>query len=277
MGQTLKFMKKIILIFTLLISIFSAYDLSAQHTVGVSMGASQGSFRPYPSQETKSVSGLLVGGVSWRYYSAQKYVGAVGIDIEYMERGYSYAPNASVAEDKNALDYYTRYFNSIMIPIVWQPHIYAIHNKFRIFLDAAATFSYNMSSTYVNDYARAQGATDWQGDYEYKTARDNRVGYGLMGGFGINYIFGRFELMARARYYYGYADIVKNRNKYYTNNNDGSENPFSITPTRSPVDNISVAFGLNYRLGRADGFESWGQKRYEKVKIGTNFNYEGKR
>ncbi len=270
-------MKYIAIFFALIVALVVPIRSFAQHTIGVSMGASQGTFRPYPSQQTKSVMGLLNGGVSWRYYSSQRYVGAVGVDVEYMERGYSYAPNASVSADGEDLNYYTRYFNSIMVPIVWQPHIYMINNKVRLFLDAGATFSYNMSSTYINEYARAYGASDWEGDYEYKTARDNRFGYGLVGGFGINYLIGRFEAMARVRYYYGYGDILRNRNKYYDNSTDGSENPFYLTPTRSPVDNISINVGFNYRLGRGDGFSSWSVKRAEKVDIGTDFNYVGKR
>ena len=38
-----------------------------------------------------------------------------------------------------------------------QPHIYVARNRLRIFLEASAFFSYNISSTYVNEVARDAG------------------------------------------------------------------------------------------------------------------------
>ncbi len=269
-------MRYIAIIIAFVATLLPMHHTQAQHTVGVMAGAGVGSFRPYPDQVTQSVAGLLNGGVSWRYYTDQRYVGAIGVDVEFMERAYSYAPYASYTAEGEDHSYYTRYWNSIMVPFMWQPHVYMFNNHVRVFLELAVTFSYNMSSTYVNEAARDfLYLDDWEGDYEYKTARDNRFCYGLMGGGGICYIHGRIEVLARMRYYFGYSDILKNRNKYYGNSNDGSENPFYYTPTRSPVDNIMVSFGVSYRLGKSDGYDSWKVKREEKVKIGTDFNYTG--
>ncbi len=271
-------MKRILIIIAFIVALLPLQHSVAQHTIGVFAGAGTGSFRPYPDQVTRTVTGLMSGGASWRYYTDQRFVGAIGVDVEYMERAYSYAPYASYTLEGEEHDYYTRYWNSIMVPFVWQPHVYLFNNHVRVFLDAAVTFSYNMSSTYVNEVYRELGWEEWQGKYEYKTARDNRFCYGLMGGAGINYIHKRFEFMARARYYFGYSDILKNRNKYYGNSNDGAENPFYYTPTRSPVDNMMINFGVSYRLGRYDdGFDSWKVVPDEKVKIGTEFNYTGER
>ncbi len=268
------FMRYIAIITTLIILFTPLQRLSAQHTLGVSAGGTASFFRPYPTQETRTVTGLYTGGVSWRYYTAERYVGAIGVDVEFLQRAYSFAPFASATEEGEDYKYYTRYYNSIMVPFIWQPYVYMFHNRVRVFLDAAVTFCYNFSGTYVNDAYKDYGYDPWQGDYEFKAARDNRWGYGLMGGMGINYIFGRFELMARARYYFGYSDILKNRNKYYTNNIDGAENPFYYTPTRSPVDNISVSFGLNYRLGKGEGFAAQKVKPPKKLEMGREFNYQ---
>lgn len=117
-------------------------------------------------------------------------------------------------------------------------HFYMLRNHVRIYLEAAATFSYNISSTYENEQARANGSAGWKGDYPFKLARDNRWGYGLAGGGGIAFLIRRFELNFRVRYSFGYSDIVRNRNKYYDNNSDGAENPFWATPLRSPLDNL---------------------------------------
>ncbi len=80
--------------------------------------------------------------------------------------------------------------------------------------EAAATFSYQLSSDYEDESAKASGMADWKGDYNYKTARDSRWGYGLAGGGGIAFLIRRFEINVRARYYFGLSDIVRNRNKY---------------------------------------------------------------
>ncbi len=269
-------MKKIVFI-CLVLLITSLSRLSAQHTFGVTGGVGTGSFRPYPTQETKSVGGLYSGGVSWRYYTAQKYMGCFGIDLEYFQRGFSFAPYTSSTNDEEEVDppYYTRRINSLMLPILFQPHIYVANNRARIFMEAAVTFSYDLSSSYTNELAKEYGKEDWQGDYIYKTARDNRLAYGLSGGAGFAILVDQFEFILRARYFFGYSDVVRNRNKYYSNNLDGPENPFSFSPIRSPLDNINISLGVSYRLSK-DGFDSWGVKRVKREKIGDGFNFDGK-
>ena len=204
-------------------------------------GSSGGRFEP--SQETKTIWGSYSGGVSWRYYGEQKFVGGFGIDLEFMQQGYSFVQNAALVEDKKDYLYYTRNLNSIVMPIVWQPHVYLFKKKLRVYIEAAATFSYNMSSTFENQKENISG------DYPFKLVRDNR-----------------------ARYYFGYGDIMKNRNKYSDNATDGAENPFSATPLRSPLDNINISIGVSYRFNKK-GFNSWFIKpeKFEKNKTGFNF------
>lgn len=59
--------------------------------------------------------------------------------------------------------YYTRHINSVMLPIVWQPHIYMLRHRVRVYLEAAATFSYQLSSDYEDESAKASGMADWKG------------------------------------------------------------------------------------------------------------------
>ena len=86
--------------------------------------------------------------------------------------------------------------------------------------------------------------------------KDLKSASGLAGGGGIAFLIRRFELNFRVRYSFGYSDIVRNRNKYYDNNSDGAENPFWATPLRSPLDNLMISVGLNYRFNK-QGFEAW--------------------
>ncbi len=232
-------MKKICL---LLLAATAVLPASAQHVLGVKGGYGSSTARFYPKQETKSIWGGITGGLTWRYYTAQRYVGSVGAELEFMQRGYSYMPN-SQEPDK----YYTRRINSIVMPVVWSPHFYLADFRVRVSIDLAVTFSYNISSTYTNDLTSASGT------YPFKLSRDNRWNYGLAGGGSVAYLSGRFEFNVSARYYFGYGDILRNRNKYYDNaSDDPSVNPFALTPLRSPLDNIYLTFGVGYRLGKGE-------------------------
>ncbi len=229
---------------------------SAQHTLGFTVGYGMANGRFQPKQEMKAQWGMYGGGLSWRYYGKQRFVGGFGVDLEFLQQGFAYAMNASQVEDPSEYIYYKRRINSVVLPVVWQPHAYLFRRRIRLYLEAAATFSYNISSTYENEAARDRGNADWEGDYTFKTARDNRWGYGLAGGAGMAFLIKRFELNFRVRYYFGYSDIVRNRNKYADNADDGPENPFYATPLRSPLDNLQISVGLSYRFNK-EGFDSW--------------------
>jgi len=248
--------KRFMILLALLAALVCRQRASAQHTLGFTASYGMGSGRFEPTLETRPVWGTYGGGLSWRYYGKQRFVGGFGIDLEFLQQGFSYALNASMVEDKSDYLYYKRRINSVMLPIVWQPHFYMARNRIRVYLEAAATFSYNLSSTYENEAARESGDPDWKGDYTFKTARDNRWGYGLAGGGGVAVLIRQFELNFRVRYYFGFSDIVRNRNKYADNSMDGAENPFYMTPLRAPLDNIYISIGLNYRFNK-QGFESW--------------------
>ncbi len=263
----------------LLAILCSTSALRAQHTFGLTTSYGSSKVRAYPSIETKSVYGLYSGGISWRYYTAERYVGCFGIDLEYIQRGFAYAPYTSTNnndegnEDVDLL-YYTRRINTLMMPILFQPHAYMLHNRLRVFGEVGITLSYDINSTYQDDLQNSYGTVDWKGDYNYKTVRDNRFGYGLLGGFGASLLIDQLEIKASARYYFGYSDVVKNRNKYYSNNNDTTENPFSYTPIRSPMDNVMFGVGVSYRFS-IEGFSSWGTEKLKYENLGGGFEYDG--
>lgn len=263
-------MRRLLLILT---CVLAARTAAAQHTLGFVAGYGSGNARFYPKQETRGVWGMYSGGLTWRYYSPQRFVGGVGLDLELVQQGFSYVPYASMYEDESEYVYYSRKVNSIMLPVVWQPHFYVFKRRMRIYFEAAATFWYNVSSTYTNDVARENGAEDWEGRYEFKTARDNRWGYGLAGGGGLAILIRRFEINLRARYYFGLGDLVRNRNKYAGNTIDGSENPFWATPLRSPTDVLNFSVGLSYRFNK-DGFDEWKVRRPKREKNKEVFDYK---
>jgi hypothetical protein len=260
-----------------IVAALSTQHASAQHTLTVTGGTGASYARFYPTEVTKWIWGCESFGLSWRFYSPKpRFVGAVGLDLDYVQRGFSYAyydnPETVVDEFGNQktihhYEYYTRRINSLMLPFVWQPHIYAARNHLRIFAEAAVVFSYNISSSY--EYQNNKFPSK---EYEWKVPRDNRFGYGLSGGVGFAVILGQAEIGLKAKYDFGYSDILKNRNKYYSNSTDGRENPFYYSPLRSPVDNISAMITVGWRFNKR-GFDSWYVVRPKKEKRLDSFNF----
>lgn len=260
------------LLMVVLFALVGSERATAQHTLTLTGGTGVSTARFYPAEETKWMWWTDSYGISWRYYSDKpRFVGCVGVDLEYMERGFNfgYAYTSEMKDDKEIRHYqfYTRHVNSLMLPIVWQPHIYAANNHLRIFIEAAFVLSYNISSDYSYENDRFPG-----GKYEWKVPRDNRFGYGLSGGAGLAVLLGQVELGFKAKYNFGYSDLMKNRNKYYSNTTDGRENPFYYTPLRSPVDNISVMLTLGWRFNKR-GFDAWYVVRPKKEPRMKTFNF----
>lgn len=283
-------MKRITKILTLVLALSVAFvvESSAQHTIAVTGGTGFATARPYPAQEMKPIWGTYQAGFSWRYYSMPRFVACVGIDVDLMQRGFSYAPYPYLYENKKEYKYYTRKLNTIMIPLVWQPHFYFFKNHLRVYIEAAPTFSYNFSSKFYNEekYIYAYVSDDAplqpyeaikEGKYEFRPERDNRFSFGLRGGGGFDLIFGQVEVGVRAIYDFGYSDILRNRNKYYSNNIDGvvkpGENPFYLTPLRSPLDNLTISLKVGFRIGK-EGFKEWAWKRPNLPRNKEVFKYK---
>lgn len=282
-------MKRLFKILALVLAFSAAVvaESSAQHTVAVTGGTGFATMRPYPAQEMRAIWGTYQAGFSWRYYSLPRFVGCIGIDVDLMQRGYSivFYPKQSGYKTRKDYKYYTRKLNSIMVPLVWQPHVYLFKNRMRVYLEAAPTFSINLSSKFKNDdgivaYTLQTNESGGQsivgyrddketniiksGKYEFRRERDNRFMYGLRGGAGVDFLIGQYEFGVRAMYDFGYSDVLRNRNIYYSNNLDfqekTGENPFPLTPQRSPLDNLTISLRFGYRIGKA-GFKEWDWKR----------------
>lgn len=259
-------------ILSLLMTICGAMSASAQHTLTVVGGAGASYARFYPTEQTKWMWGTESYGLAWRYYSDKpRFVGAVGVDLEYMERGFfmGYTYTSEYVDDKEIRHYkfYRRDVQSLMLPIVWQPHFYLAKNRLRLFVEAAFVLSFNISAqySYENNVFPA-------GKYEWKVPRDNRFGYGLLGGAGFAVLVGQMEIGFKARYNFGYSDLMKNRNKYYSNSTDGRENPFYYSPLRSPVDNLTFSLTLGWRFNKR-GFDEWFVKRPDRTQRLDGFNF----
>ena len=268
---------KIVSFIALLVALLALPDSAlAQHTLTLTGGTGLSTARFYPAEVTKWKWGSETFGLSWRFYSDKpRFVGAVGIDLEYIERGYQvgytytskWVGEGDDKHEERTYKFYDRDVNTIMLPLVWQPHVYAARNRLRIFIEAAVVLSFNISSNY--EYLLGEYP---EGKYEWKVPRDNRFGYGLSGGAGFAVLLGQVEVGFKARYNFGYSDILKNRNKYYSNSTDGRENPFYYTPLRSPMDNINMMLTVGWRFNKR-GFDEWFVVRPKREKRLDSFNF----
>lgn len=229
-----------------LLILFSATGASAQHYLGVRGGYGFGSSRLYPKEhKTSWLGGLATGGVSWKFYSPEKVLGGVEVDLLYIQQGFRY----NIASDQVDDAHYQRKVNSVMLPLFWQPHVYLARQRLRIFVNAGVTFSYNIDQTYEYVYADSQGGRHSEsGSYKMYMTTDNHWAYGLCAGGGFGWAIGKWEVVAEFRYYIGYSDLMKNVNR--NPDVDPHEMGRSYKLLRSPLDKMEVNFGFYYRLGK---------------------------
>lgn len=227
----------------LMIWFVAAGSLSAQHYIGVrgGYGGGTGRFdytRLNSSRETEFLFGWPSGGVSWKYYGPQRNVGGLQADLQFVTKGYRELSNPRLVDEEIIYDnFYERELEAIELPFMWQPHVYVFKRKGRVFINLGIYLSY-IRSAYERYGLTENSAVLSEGKYSMKSPRDNRFEYGLCGGLGFSYMFGKFEVSAEARYSFGYSDLMKANAKYPLN-------PYN----RTPIDMLNVSLGLHYRLG----------------------------
>ena len=237
-------------------ALFAVEGASGQHTLGVIGGTTAWAAAVSIRSRRRGRSGVFTAEVfTWRYYGKQRFVGGFGVDLEFQQQAFSFATNASQVDEKETANYlyYTRRINSMVLPVVWQPHFYLLKNHVRVYFEAAATFFYNFrrpGSRSISSMRRPSRKDTYGGTYHFKVPRDNRWGYGLAGGRRHFVPDPAFRVEFPGPLLFRLFDIVRNRNRYYDNSDDGPENPFYTTPMRSPLDNLMISVGVSYRFNK---------------------------
>ena len=239
---------KTLLCTLLLIVAGGGVEASAQRQyLGFKGGWGEGDVRLYPHWTSPPVWGKFNGGFYWVYYGGGKdnaylydsYTGGLCVELELIQRGFQYA-----ALDRNSKTYtYERAMNTLMVPIMWQPHVFAFDERLRLFLNAGATLSYNLAVGSKEFYTHNETGEREEFDYEWQTVRDNQWGYGLVVGLGAGWALEKVELMFEARYYFGYSDIIKRKTIY-----------LGTQFLRSPLDNINFSLGVAYHWNHSGGW-----------------------
>ncbi len=256
-------------IFAAAATVLLSFPAYAQHYIGVKggYGAAFGRFYP-PVYKSAMDWNKYTGGVMWKYYSAQQVVGGVSAELEYQMRGYKIYETQEGISNTTSYTVKTRTVGTVTMPLIWQPHLYFANRHVRVFLNAGVTFSYNLgiNDTFTvlnhdyNETTKMATVTSVTTDYTMIRARDNRWNYGLCGGLGFGVLFGRCEVFAEARYYYGMSDILRNKTKYIFNEQES---------IRSELDNLFINFGFFFRLGK-EGIKAPPLKRSKEKVPDTN-------
>ena len=220
--------------------------LSAQHYLGVRGGYGGGSVRFDPEKETALLIGFPSGGISWKYYSPQRVVGGIQVDIQRVTKGYKqyFIPDPDLPGEYSKEIAFERTLDAIEMPFFWQPHVYLFNDRARVFLNLGVYASYIIASDSCTR-SKVNGVEWGKTEYPMRSIKDNSFEYGLCGGVGIGVFIKRFEVVLEARYSYGYSDLYKNRDKY-----TGTEPDIHRTPHRSAMDMINISMGVYYRLGK---------------------------
>lgn len=202
------------------------------HYIGLRGGYGMGTQRFEPNKEDVMQTGLFNFGVSYRFdVPRQKYVGCIEFDLEYLQKGFGYETYTESGI------VYSRKYSVIMLPILWQPYLPIGKKGSRVYLNLGPYLSYTINSGTERIYDKETKETISEGDYEYDTLRDNYWEYGCPVGVGFVIAAGKnFTLGIDFRYNINLSDVMKGVNKYASN------------PFRSPVDQMNVSFGVNYRI-----------------------------
>ncbi len=220
------------------------------HSLGIRGGWGTGFMRREPARENVTLPyNLWNFGISYRFdvpeqhYFNFLYVGTITFDLGYMQKGYAYRYYYGEPE------IYTRRYDVIELPILWQPYIALGKGGSRFFISAGPFISYTLSS-WEKSYNEQTGEVEFERDYVMNPNEDYFWNYGITVGGGLLIAIKRWSISAEFRYTIQLSDIMR-----------GPEfipgNPF-----RTPVDQMGASIGLHYKF--SVGKEQQRKKRQKK-------------
>lgn len=203
------------------------------HSIGVRGGWGMGFMRREPNRDGATTPfQLWNGGVTYRFdIPAQKYVGTISFDLDYMQKGYAYLRTF------NGTTAYAHQFDVIQLSIIWQPYLpLSRKNDSRIYLIAGPFVSYTISGGEEQEFDVETKKIFFKRKYAMDPMNDYYLNYGITAGLGFQIAFGRFAISADARYNIQLSDIMRGP-EYIVGN-----------PFRTPVDHVGVSLGFHYNF-----------------------------
>ncbi|MDR0659868.1 MAG: PorT family protein [Prevotellaceae bacterium] len=186
---------------------------SQEHYFGVRGGYGMSSVRFDKYQGEKESSGGIDFGISYKLY-AEKFMGTQ-IELNRVHKGYKIVATVTekdetTGEDKITTTTTTYRGKALELPLMAQGTLR--FGGFRILVNAGVYGSYMLSQD-----KEVEVAVNSSPSPVVKTSgfsdRDNRLGYGIMGGGGFAFQLKKIELQIEARYQYGLGYIMKPKYK----------------------------------------------------------------
>ena len=242
--------KRILLI--LLFSLLSQSVLLAQeHYFGVRGGFGGGNMTTQPYIDQTLNFKFPEFGITYKRIGEDKWLGGVQIEASYVKSGFTFL------ERPKSDSSYNRRLNMIEIPFMWHPSYgFGKKENFKVFVNAGPYISYLLDSDYdykdvfdeTSDYNRAA-------EYVYNRYLDVRLGYGVMGGAGVEVqITRRIHAQVEFRYKFAFSDIWKNKAKVDPAISQPTpaelEQMFGrVEYVQSQMSQMALSFALFYRIG----------------------------
>ncbi len=209
------------------------------HSIGIRAGWGTGTIRREPARDgTKLTNPLWNFGINYRFdVPEQKYVGTILFELQFVQKGFAYL---MYFDDSG--DAYTRTYDMIEFPILWQPYFpISKKNDSRIYLSAGPFVSYSFGAR-ESYYNADSGEIYSEGEYEMDSEEDYFWNYGIAVGLGLNIAINeRFSLQVDGRYTIQLSDMQRGP-EYVTGN-----------PFRTPVDHMGVSVGMQYKFAIGTG------------------------
>lgn len=207
-----------IILFAIALLAFSPIVTKAQRVyepkfyIGAKGGASLSRVSFSPSVKQSFEPGILMG-ITARY-TEEKVFGLMA-ELYFVQRGWK--ENYSEEEQPPSPLNYERKINYITLPVM--THIYfgsdKVHGFFNIGPSVSLMFSESTTSNF--NYENPSSVPDFPSTYRPEEQLvmpvKNKFDYGLVGGVGAEFFFGRNSIMIEGRYYFGLGSIYPGSKK----------------------------------------------------------------
>lgn len=231
MNRTIKIS---ICLWLLVAGLFSGRVAAQQHTLGFRGGYSIGMANFEPTRYLESAKNLSQYALVYVYTGTNNPIyESLSIEINYSQRGFAQLAG------KDSPKVTERTINSIEVPFLWRPNVTFAKDKLRVFASLGMYVYYDLFSKQKEydktDPSGTMVITDWK----YDALRDNRIGFGVVGGAGFGVKLARnLELAAEFRYVYSFSSVFRPAAKYVGN------------PVQSTTSQMNVSLGLYYTFNK---------------------------
>lgn len=243
--------KRRLILILLLVVMAQSFLYAQENYLGIRGGINGGNITSQPYIPKKMNFGHYEAGLVFKRISDEKWLGGIQIEGSYVQTAFTLMPRPK--SDSS----YNRSLSYVEVPFMWHPYYgFGKKENVRVFLNAGAYVSYMLDSKYeyidnkdkTSDYNRS-------GNYQFNKFLDVRLGYGLIGGGGVEVMLtSHLQLQLEFRYRFAFSDVWKNKAKVdpaLTPPNERElEQMFGKGDySQSQVSQMGGSFSLMYRFG----------------------------